>query len=327
MLASWVKFATSNNLDYLNLTIETFIQYLEHLHQESVSSNVIEQARSAISTIFSMGSGIRLSLDERISRIVKGSKKINPQEKKIKVYHDPEPLLLMWERQSISQLDDNTLVARMATMLVLFNSVRFREMSEILQEQTIKNQYSYQILIKTKNDLTNCTRVSISHTATREGVSPLNTLKECLKRRQNKGPLLWKKEGKPLSANEVSNYIKSQIRKTSLPPDCEAYMLKHIGLSKAGRAGVNHDKIREHARWAPGSRMFELNYNLLGEDTEIIDAICAKNKNNKQQEEQDIRWLEEISEEELIEGDTIASKMEQNGSNTRNQLSLKEPTE
>ncbi|KAA6353269.1 MAG: hypothetical protein EZS28_051204, partial [Streblomastix strix] len=180
-LASWVKYAAIYNYDFLNISNEQYRAFLEHLYKDKASPSFIMLARTALATVFSMKTGQALSDDARVSRQIKGLQKKFPQQKPDRKYHEPEPLFQFWECQNISSLVEESLVIRLATMLVLFNSIRFREMYEIKKEQTISSEDSDSIYIRTKIQSTRLTEVIICHTTSRMGVSPLTTLRECLK--------------------------------------------------------------------------------------------------------------------------------------------------
>ncbi|KAA6369477.1 MAG: hypothetical protein EZS28_034996 [Streblomastix strix] len=158
-LASWVKYAAINNYGFLNVSNEHYRAFLEHLFKDKASPSFIILARTALSTVFSMKTGQTLSDDARF-----------------------------WECQKICSLDEESLVIRLATVLVLFYSIRFREMSEIKQEQAISFEDSDSIYIRTKTQSTRLTQIIICHTSSRMRVSPLTILRECLKRKNNQGP-------------------------------------------------------------------------------------------------------------------------------------------
>ncbi|KAA6383031.1 MAG: hypothetical protein EZS28_021445, partial [Streblomastix strix] len=233
VLTSWINYAESNNLDFLNISNEQYREYLDFLYKDHASPDFIILARTALSTVFSMKSGILLSQDARVSRMIRGLQKINPKKKNKRQYCDPEPLLSYWELQNITQIDDESLVIRMASMLVLFYSIRFREMSEISQELIIDKNHQCSIYVRTKTQSTELTEIPICHSNIRPDVSPLRTVQECVRRKNKIGPLLWQvKNNKPLSPTQVSKAISLQLQRAKMPKELKPYTLKHIGVSK-----------------------------------------------------------------------------------------------
>ncbi|KAA6398373.1 MAG: hypothetical protein EZS28_006105 [Streblomastix strix] len=263
LLASWINYAEKFNLEFLNLSNDTYITYLEHLHNDNASVKYIQLARTALSTIFSMKSGVKLSDDTRVSRLIRGAQKLYPEisNKQGRTYIDPVPLLLFWEKQDIQKINDNDLVMRMATILILFYAIRFREMSEIIQNNIQRMNDTYQIYVRTKTNSNIFTPVTIHHTHQRPGVSPSKLLQECLRRRENKGSLLWSKNGKALSPKQISQHISQQIKNAGITAPLKLYILNILEVKPLptlytdettededeifGQVSSNYDKTNE----------------------------------------------------------------------------------
>ncbi|KAA6367658.1 MAG: hypothetical protein EZS28_036814 [Streblomastix strix] len=61
-----------------------------------------------------------------------------------------------------------------------------------------------------------------------------------------------------------------------MPPNIKPYDLKHIGLSKATKAGATRKDLNQHARWNPDTHMFQSNYDVRNSQESIQGMIAQK---------------------------------------------------
>jgi site-specific recombinase XerD len=280
VLKRWVIFAKEKNMDVYRPTVQTLDECVRFYHKRGVKASALDMMTTAMSTIFSWKTGVRLGKNEQIISLIRGVLRSAKRVEKEKQYFDPKQLLskieeIEWEDQELKQR-----LMKLATLLILIFQVRFTEMAGMLKEETIVRPEREAVFVVTKkSDQDRRKRIHLPAMLERKGVCVVKATQDVLMNNEVPSKKLFAvmERGKlrELAHGKIAAMVREMMTLAEIDKSITPYQCKHSGLSKAWRDGAKESEIADAARWAPGSQMFRKHYKVLSASENVSRIIAG----------------------------------------------------
>lgn len=286
-LKRWLSFADQERVDAFNPQNTDVIKFLTKRFNEGAKYGTINSTRAAISLI----SQNSFSKDALISRFIRGIFKRRPARPKYSETWDTEQVLTYIE--NIKDFNDLRLkeVSEIAvTLLALITAHRMQTIALINIKNITESATGLSIkisdLIKTSGPGKNQPVLTIPFFKERKNLCVASVIlfylkiTENLRSNSNNLFVSTMKPHKPASAQTISHWIKSLLKKAGIDTNTfSAYSVKHAAVSKASEQGLDVDTIRRTAGWSTGSNVFAHFYNRPIQTANDAFALTLVNRN------------------------------------------------
>jgi site-specific recombinase XerD len=282
-LRRWIAFARLRGLDARKPDAEGLADCIEHYHETGAAATAIDQMSTALSTVFAWKTGERLGKKEQVVSLIKAVYVVNKVTPLQRYYFDPELLLDPLEKESDVGQTTVRMLRKLATLLVLRHAMRFTEMESIMRREVEfdKDNKTVAFLITLKTEQRRRRRIMIGEVKERPGVCVVKTLRQIIgMSRKTTVPELFVMEdgNSKMTASQISLMVKEVMREAGIPEEVNPYNCKHVGLTKAWKAGASEDELRDVARWVKNSEQFRKYYRLKDSGDKVVKLIIAKDK-------------------------------------------------
>jgi site-specific recombinase XerD len=272
----WIAFAQMRGLSALEPSGVTLADCIEHYHEIGVGAAAIDTMATAISTVFAWKTNVRLGHMDQVSSLVAAvyaTNRITPQNR---FYFEPGVVLGVVERDHLN----TSLVIqlrRLATLLILCHAMRFTEMESIMKKEVIIKSDGSEVIfmIDIKTERRRKTKIIIKAIPEKPGLCVVETMKSVMGSGEVV-PEVFAMEGKKVSASAISRMVKEVMNEAGIPAEVHPYNCKHVGLTKAWKAGASEDELRDVARWSKNSNEFRQHYRVGNSTDKVVRLIVGK---------------------------------------------------
>jgi site-specific recombinase XerD len=287
-LARWVDFAKSKGKDILEPEVDDLAECISFYHGRGVTPSALNVMATAVSTVFSWKTNVRLGKMEQIVSLLKGAERINKTVRRERQYFDPEIMLRAIEERDWEEEDLEGKLMKVASLLILCYAMRFTEMESIKKNEVLVEEggRSVQFRITMKESQGVRTKVKISAIDERKELCVVKAILAVMEKAEadSEGLFAFRdKHGmiKELNDTHISKLVRRMMTLAGVDESITPYTCKHVGLSKAWQDGASEGEITDAARWAPGSKMFRAHYKVLSSANKVSRLIMGieKNKN------------------------------------------------
>ena len=286
-LKKWVLFCSKNNIKIENFEVKDVIRFLTEEFKKGTKYGSLNSMRATISKI----GNTDLSNNRDINTFFKGLYRLRPSLSKYSFTWDVE--LVLSELESwfpLESLDLTKLTQKLVMLLALGTGFRVQNLAFLKLDDIISTQAGVQLkvtdLIKTSKAGKTCPHAYLPFFTSRPKICIAKTIIYYINRTENirenaKNLILTiRSPHGPASKETISRWIKDVLKICKIDEQFKSHSTRHASTSKAYRAGLDINIIKQAATWSENSAIFSKFYHRQLIDTRQNFAKSVFNENS-----------------------------------------------
>lgn len=252
------------------------------MFKNNQSYSSINLAKSALSTMLSIGTNVKIGENELVKRFMKGIFRLRPSSAKYSTTWDADVVLkLLREWPENENLNLKQLSQKLAALLALTTGQRLQFLAAI-EVSDININTTMSITTNKIMKTTSVRNKNPSITLPRNDSQNLCVVK-CMEvylnktsvfRQGEKGLFLSiQKPHKAVKPQTIGNWLVSLLDRAGISNGFQAHSFRHASTSKVALKGVRVDSILSHVGWSKNSEVFAKFYNRPIEKHEFVNTI------------------------------------------------------
>lgn len=290
-IRSWWAYCQENRFDIFSVNTSQIISFLTVKFNEGSSYSSLNTHRSALSIIL----GTKLTLDDNVSRFLKGVYRLRPPHPKYSLTWDTNQVLSYLSNfSSYSSISLEDLSRKTITLLAIASAQRMQTLSLIKLNNICIEEVNVIIkiseLIKTSKPGAFQPLIRLPFIRENISICPATAVQQYIEKtaslriaNQSNNNLFIgiRKPHKNVGSQTLANWVKKVLEESGINISIfGAHSTRHASTSAARRHGVNLEVVRKAAGWSDSSNVFLKYYNREIINSENNDFTHAIFKNN-----------------------------------------------